>query len=88
MVDDGGAVQKGFTIVEHQGRNPPQRVRGADVGTIAESRKVTLLEGQAVGLECNGDAPRVGRAVHSDKQHWSSKCAEIMAAQEEAFALS
>src|SRR5215213_3901380 len=69
VVDDGGAVDQGLAIVEDQGRDAAQRIGGAYLGSVAEARQVALLEGQAVGLECDGNPARVRRTIDSDQQH-------------------
>jgi len=55
-VDDGGAVDHGFAIVEDERRDAPQRIGRPHPGAVAEARKIALLVGQSIGL--GRDGPR------------------------------
>ena len=49
MIHNGTAVDQRFAIVEHQRRDAPEGIAGADLLSIAEPRNLALLEIDAVG---------------------------------------
>ena len=69
MVENRAAFDQHLAVVEHQGRHPHQRVVAGDLGGIAENRPRAMLEGEAVYIQRDADAPHERRIILADQDH-------------------
>jgi hypothetical protein len=68
-IENHGRIDQGGSVVEHQRRDPPQRIIWRDQLGVAEGRPRLVLEVEAVEPQRNGHATDERRIILADEDH-------------------
>jgi len=69
IIEDRGAFDQHFAVLEHQRRHPPQRIERRDPVTFAKGRPRPVLERKAIQPQRNRHAPGERGIILADQDH-------------------